>query len=62
MAISIYKQFQKRSIYPVAKYKGWFNLSDKAKFSVKVYGKVSEEKLPSLKKFSLIADPSVDIN
>ncbi len=62
VAVSIYKQFQRRSIYPVAKYRGFWTLSDKAKVSVRVFGKTREEKLPSLKKYSLVAEESKDIN
>ena len=62
LAVNIYKQFQKRAIYPVAKYRGWWNISEKAKVAVRVFGKTREEKLPSLKKYSLVAEPSRDIN
>ena len=62
LAVSIYKQFQRRAIYPVAKYRGWWNISEKAKVAVRVFGKTREEKLPSLKKYSLVAEPSKDIN
>ena len=62
VAIEIYQQLQRRSVYPVAKYRGWFQLSERAKMAVRVYGKTREEKLPSIKKYSLAVEHSDDIS
>ena len=51
-AMQIYKQFRKRSVYPVAKYKGGLDLGLGYSLDVAVYGKTKEEPLPSLKKHS----------
>lgn len=59
-AMQIYKQFRKRSVYPVAKYKGPLDLGLGFSLNVCVYGKTKEEPLPSLKKHSTVVDFSSD--
>lgn len=55
-AMQIYKQFRKRSVYPVAKYKGQLDLGLGYGIDVLVYAKTKEEPLPSLKKHSTVVD------
>ena len=59
-AMQIYKQFRKRMVYPVAKYKGPLNLGLGFSIDVCVYGKTKEEPLPSLKKHSTVVEYAVD--
>eukprot|EP00331_Platyophrya_macrostoma_P017586 CAMPEP_0176474710 /NCGR_PEP_ID=MMETSP0127-20121128/43185_1 /TAXON_ID=938130 /ORGANISM="Platyophrya macrostoma, Strain WH" /LENGTH=729 /DNA_ID=CAMNT_0017870191 /DNA_START=31 /DNA_END=2220 /DNA_ORIENTATION=+ len=58
VALSIYKQFRSRSVYPVAQYKGTFDIGPTLKIQVLGYGKTKEERFPSLKKHSLLAKQS----
>ena len=58
VAMSIYKQFRKRQVHPVTKFKGDLEIGEDIKIGVMCYGKTRAENLPSLKKYSLIADPS----
>lgn len=53
VALSIYRQFRSRSVYPVAKYKGTLDIGPTLQIQVLAYGKTKEDKLPSLKKHSL---------
>lgn len=53
-AMEIYKQFRKRSVYPVTKYKGPLDLGLGYGIDICVYGKTKEETLPSLKKHSTV--------
>ena len=59
-AMQIYKQFRKRMVYPVAKYKGPLDLGLGFGIDVCVYGKTKEEPLPSLKKHSSVVEYSED--
>ena len=59
-AMQIYKQFRKRSVYPVAKYKGPLDLGLGYTLNVCIYGKTKEEPLPSLKKHSCVVDFTSD--
>ncbi|OMJ72727.1 hypothetical protein SteCoe_28760 [Stentor coeruleus] len=55
-AMQIYKQFRKRSVYPVAKYKGPLDLGLGYRIDICIYGKTKEEPLPSLKKHSTVVE------
>lgn len=59
-AMQIYKQFRKRMVYPVAKYKGPLDLGLGYSIDICVYGKTKEEPLPSLKKHSTVVEYTSD--
>ena len=59
-AMHIYKQFRKRMVYPVAKYKGALDLGLGYGIDICVYGKTKEEPLPSLKKHSTVVEYTDD--
>ena len=61
IAIAIFKQFQKREVSKRTKYRGALELAKDWDLEVCVFTKSSEEKMPSLKKHSLSADPSDNI-
>ena len=62
VALKIYKQFKKKRVNYVAKYRGQFEISPNLLIVICVYGKTLEVKLPSLKKFSLATNFSENIN
>lgn len=57
-ATSLFGALRTRNISPVTTYRGDFELSSKMKIKVWVYKKTSEEKFPSLKKYSDKAPPT----
>lgn len=59
-AMAIYKQFRKKAIYPVARYKGPLEFGPNYSIEVCMYSKTKEERLPSLKKFSSAVPFSTD--
>lgn len=61
LAISIFKQFQKRDVAKRTKYRGALELAKDLDLEVCVYTKTTEEKLPSLKKHSLCVPHSDDV-
>ncbi len=61
MALSIYKQFKKKRVYPVTKFRGQLEISPDLSIEVCVYTKTMETRLPSLKKFSLATEFSENI-
>jgi len=61
MALSIYKQFKKKRVYPVTKFRGQLEISPDLTIEVCVYTKTMETRLPSLKKFSLATEFSENI-
>ena len=61
LAISIFKQFQKKEVTKRTKYRGALELAKDCDLEVCVYTKTTEEKLPGLKKHSLWVDPSDDV-
>jgi hypothetical protein len=56
MALTIYKQFKKKRVNPVTKFRGKLEISPNLSIDVCVYAKTMETKLPSLKKFSLATE------
>jgi hypothetical protein len=58
MATTINKQFKKKKVHPVTKYRGPLIITPKLFIDVAVYGKTSKVTLPSLKKYSLAAEYS----
>lgn len=60
MASQIYKQFRKKKVNPVAKFRGPLVLTPSLYLDVAVYAKTAKENLPSLKKYSLAAEFSED--
>ena len=54
-------QFRKRSVHPVAKYKGPFDLGLGNTIDVAVYSKTKQEVFPSMKKHSTAVEFSTDI-
>jgi ATP-dependent DNA helicase 2 subunit 2 len=56
MALSIYKQFKKKRVYPVTKFRGQLEISPDLSIEVCVYTKTMETRPPSLKKFSLATE------
>jgi len=59
-AMAIYKQFRKKAIYPVARYKGPLEFGPNYSIEVCMYSKTKEERMPSLKKFSSAVPFSTD--
>ena len=59
-AMAIYKQFRKKAIYPVARYKGPLEFGPNYSVEVCMYSKTKEERMPSLKKFSSAVPFSTD--
>ena len=62
VAISIFKQFQKRDVSKRTKFRGPLELASDLNLNVCVFTKSTEEKMPSLKKHSLCVDRSDDVN
>ena len=56
IAMNIYHQFRKRAVYPVAKYRGNLEISKELNIQVMAYTKTKTENLPSLAKYSLVAE------
>lgn len=56
MALEIYKQFKKKRVNPVTKFRGQLEISPNLSIDVCIYTKTTETKLPSLKKFSLATE------
>lgn len=58
LAMAIQKQFRSRYVMARAKYKGTLQITPDLRLMVNTYGKTTEEKFPSAKKYSLIANQS----
>lgn len=58
--MEIYRQFRKRAVYPVAKFKGAMEFGEHFGIDVAVYTKTRAEAMPSLKKHSGAVDFTVD--
>eukprot|EP00826_Nyctotherus_ovalis_P009708 TRINITY_DN12568_c0_g4_i2.p4 TRINITY_DN12568_c0_g4~~TRINITY_DN12568_c0_g4_i2.p4 ORF type:complete len:171 (-),score=36.00 TRINITY_DN12568_c0_g4_i2:529-1041(-) len=56
IAMQIYHHFRKRTVHPVAKYRGALEISKDLNIQVMSYTKTKAEDLPSLSKFSLVAE------
>jgi len=56
IAMQIYHHFRKRTIHPVAKYRGPLEISKDLKIQVMSYTKTKVEDLPTLCKYSLVAE------
>ena len=59
-AMEIYRQFRKRAVYPVAKFKGALEFGEGTGLEVAVYTKTRPESMPSLKKHSGAVDFTAD--
>jgi hypothetical protein len=62
VAMNIYKQFRKKGIHPVAKFRGELEISPELAIQIVAYGKTRAENLPSLKKFSLVAAECISLS
>ena len=62
MALTIYKQFKKKRVNPITKFRGQLEISPELSIEVCVYTKTIETKPPSLKKFSLATEFSETID
>ncbi len=60
IAISIFKQFQKKEVSKRTKFRGALELADGLDLEVCVYTKTAEEKMPTLKTHSLTVDKTTD--
>lgn len=56
VAMNIYQQFRKRAVHPVAKYRGTLEISKELSIQVAAYSKTKTENLPTLSKYSLVAE------
>lgn len=56
IAMQIYHHFRKRTVHPVAKYRGPLEISKDLNIQVMTYTKTKVEDLPNLAKYSLIAE------
>lgn len=60
MAESIYKQFKKKKVNPVSKFRGPLILTPSVYIDVAVYGKTAKVDVPSLKKHSLATEMNLE--
>ena len=62
MANYIYHQFKKKKINPTTKFRGPLIITPNLSLDIMVYTKTSNQTIPSLKKYSLVAEYSNDLN
>lgn len=60
-AMEIYQQFKKREVMARTKFKGNFEMSKDCMLGVQVFSRTREETLPTLKKFSKVADKGANL-
>lgn len=56
IAIKLYQKFRTRAVAPRVYWRGDFHLFKDFKLEICLYKKTSEEKMPSLKTYSTVAD------